>query len=193
VHDVTCSMSASLDGFATGPDGGLDWAVPDEEVFRYATDEVRRAGVHLLGRRLHEAMLVWETADRDPSRTDAEREFAALWQRLPKVVFSSTLAAVEGSSARLATGSLEEEVARLRAEPGNGDIAVGGPALAAAAAAAGLVDEWRVRVHPVLVGGGTPLFPHHEQRVGLDLVETRTFGSGVVLLRYRTPSAPRGS
>lgn len=184
MRSVTCSMSVSLDGYIVGPDGGFDWTAPDEEVFRFATDEVRGLGVHLLGRRLYETMLYWETADQDPSLDFSTLEFAAIWKALPKVVFSTTLPAVQGN-ARLASGGLAEEIERLRAEPGEGDIALGGATLAAEAAASGLIDEYRIRVHPVLVGGGIPFFPQHERRVDLELVETRTFGSRVVYLRYR--------
>jgi dihydrofolate reductase len=129
-------------------------------------------------------MLYWETADQDSSLGDAELEWAALWKPLPKVVFSTTLSAVEGQ-ARLASGGLAEEIARLRAEPGAGDIAIGGATLAADAAASDLIDEYRVMVYSVLVGGGIPYFPRHERRVDLELVETRTFSSRVVYLRYR--------
>ncbi len=147
-------------------------------------DEIRTIGVHLLGRRLYETMLYWETADQDRSLDDPEREWAALWKPLPKVVFSTTLSAVQGN-ARLLCGGLAEEIARLRAEPGDGDIAIGGATLAAEAAASDLIDEYQTMVHPVLVGGGTPFFPQRERRVDLDLVETRTVGSRVVLHRYR--------
>ncbi|MEU3505103.1 dihydrofolate reductase family protein [Streptomyces hundungensis] len=181
---VTYSMSVSLDGYIVGPDGRFDWTAPDEEVFRLATDEVRELGAHLLGRRLYETMLYWETADQNPSLDFSAREFAALWKRLPKVVFSTTLSAVEGN-ARLASGTLSEEVERLRAEPGEGDIAIGGAALAAEAAASDLIDEYRPRVHPVLLGGGVPFFPRRERRVGLELVESRTLSSHVVYLRHR--------
>ncbi|MEU6173698.1 dihydrofolate reductase family protein [Streptantibioticus parmotrematis] len=184
MRSVTCSMGVSLDGYIVGPDGGFNWTAPDEEVFRFVTDEIREVGVHLLGRRLYETMLYWETADQDPSLDDSMLEWAALWKPLPKVVFSTTLAAVQGT-ARLASGGLAEEIERLRAEPGEGDIAIGGATLAAEAAAADLIDEYRPRVHPVLVGGGIPFFPRDERRVDLELVESRTFGSGIVHLRYR--------
>ncbi|GAA1962578.1 dihydrofolate reductase family protein [Kitasatospora viridis] len=184
MHRVTYSMGVSLDGYIVGPDGGFDWTPPDEEVFRFATDEVREAGVHLLGRRLYETMVCWETAEQDPELGFSTVEFAAAWKALPKVVFSRTLSAVQGN-ARLASGGLAEEVERLRAEPGDGDIAIGGATLAAGAAELGLIDEYRARVYPVLVGGGIPFFPQHERRVDLQLVETRTFASRVVYLRYR--------
>ncbi|MFI0975731.1 dihydrofolate reductase family protein [Streptomyces sp. NPDC021093] len=145
---------------------------------------LRYVPVHLLGRRLYETMPYWETADQDPSLSDADREWTALWKPLPKVVFSTTLSAVQGN-ARLASGGLAEEIERLRAEPGEGDIAIGGATLAAEAAALGLIDEYRAVVHPVLVGGGIPFFPRHERRVDLELVETRTFASKVVYLRHR--------
>ncbi|TWD14849.1 dihydrofolate reductase [Streptomyces sp. T12] len=184
MRDVTYAMGISLDGYITGPDGGLDWSAPDPEVFRFWIDETRGIGVHLLGRRLYETMLYWETAAQDPSLDDAEREWTELWNPLPKVVFSRTLTEVRGN-ARLATGSLTEEVERLRKEPGEGEIAIGGATLAAEAAAAGLIDEYRTVVHPVLVGGGTRFFPHDERRVALDLVETRTLAPNVVYMRHR--------
>lgn len=184
VRTVTCSMGVSLDGYIVGPDGSFTWSAPDEEVFRLATDEVRNVGVHLLGRRLYETMRYWETADQDASLTDLEREFAALWTSLTKVVFSTTLTSVERGY-RLADRGLAEEVARWRAEPGEGDIAVGGAALAADAAALGLLEEYRLRVHPVLVGGGTPFFPRAGRHEELALVDSRAFSSGVMALRYR--------
>ncbi|GGY60144.1 dihydrofolate reductase family protein [Streptomyces omiyaensis] len=184
MRSVTYSMSTSLDGYIVGPDGGFDWTAPDEEVFRFWIDEIRNIDVHLLGRRLYETMLYWETADEDPALDDASREWTALWKPLPKVVFSTTLPAVRGR-ARLASGGVAEEIERLRAEPGEGDIAIGGAHLAAQAAAAGLIDEYQVMVYPVLVGGGTPFFPRDERRVDLELVETRAFRSKAVYLRYR--------
>jgi dihydrofolate reductase len=180
---VTYSMGVSLDGYIVGPDGGFDWTTPDKEVFRFWIDEIREVGVHLLGRRLYETMLYWETVDQ-ASLDDAEREWAALWNPLPKVVFSTTLSAVQGN-ARLASGDLAGEIERLRAEPGEGDIAIGGATLAAEAAALGLIDEYQLMVHPVLVGGGISYFPQRERRVDLELVETRTYSSKFVYLRYR--------
>ena len=184
MHSVTYSMGVSLDGYIVGPDGGFDWTAPDQEVFRFWIDVIRGVDVHLMGRRLYETMLYWETADQNPALDDAELEWAALWNPLPKVVFSTALSALEGN-ARLASGGVAEEIERLRAEPGEGEIAIGGATLAAEAAELGLIDEYRAMVYPVLVGGGTPYFPRRERRVDLQLVETRTFSSSVVYLRYR--------
>jgi dihydrofolate reductase len=184
MRSVTYSMNVSLDGYIVGPDGDFNWTAPDEEVFRFWIEEMRDVGVHLLGRRLYETMLYWEDADENSSLDDAELEWAAIWNPLPKVVFSSTLSAVRGH-ARLATQGLVEEVERIRAESGKGDIAIGGATLAAEAAELDLIDEYGAMVYPVLVGGGTPFLPRAERRVDLELVETRSFGSGVVYLRYR--------
>jgi dihydrofolate reductase len=184
MRSVTYSMGMSLDGYIVGPDGRFDWTAPDDEIFRSHIDEIRGVGVYLLGRHLYEAMLYWETADQDPSLDESRLEWAALWKPLPKVVFSTTLSAVQGN-ARLASGGVAEEIERLRAEPGEGDIWIGGATLAAEAAASAVIDEYRVRVHPVLVGGGIPFFPRREQRVDLEMVESRTFSSKLVFLRYR--------
>lgn len=185
MRSVVCSLSVSLDGYISGPDGTFDWGAPDAEVFRLATDEVRGVGVHLLGRRLYETMLYWETADHEPPLDAPEREFGAIWRALDKVVFSTTLASVSGRNTRLASGSLADEIGRLRADPAEGDIAIGGPTLANQAAAADLIDEYRLRVYPVLVGGGLPFFPRREQFVNLQLIENRTVGAGVAYHRYR--------
>jgi dihydrofolate reductase len=184
MRNVTYSMGVSLDGYIVGPDGGFDWTPPDEEVFRFAIDQIREVGVHLMGRRLYEAMLYWETAAQDPTLDADTLEWIALWNPLPKLVFSTTLSSVEGN-ARLASGSVAEEIERLRAEPGEGGIAIGGATLAAEASAAGLIDEYRPKVYPLLVGGGIPFFPQRERRVDLELVETRAFRSGVAYSRYR--------
>jgi len=184
MRTVTYSMGVSLDGYIVGPDGDFDWTAPDEEVFQFVTEELREVGVHLLGRRLYETMLYWETADQDPSLDHSMLEWAAIWKPLPKVVFSTTLSTVQGN-ARLASGGLAEEIDRLRTEPGDGAIAIGGATLAAEAAALDLIDEYRARVYPVLVGGGSPFFPQRESRVDLELVESRTFSSRVVYVRYR--------
>jgi dihydrofolate reductase len=177
------SMGVSLDGFIAGPGGNIDWSVPDEELHRFHNQQTGEIGVHLCGRRLYEVMTYWETADQDPSAADYELEFARLWQELPKIVFSKTLDSVEGN-ARLVRDGLAGEVAKLKEQPGK-DLAVGGAGLASAAMMLNLIDEYRLFVYPVLLGGGTPYFPALEDRLNLELMETRTFGSRVVHVRYR--------
>ena len=171
------SMTVSLDGFIAGPDGAIDWSVPDEELFRFHTQQVQETGVQLCGRRLYETMLYWETVP-EASLPEAHVEFAQIWKALPKVVFSTTLESV------VANDGVGEEVARLKEEPGK-DIAVGGAGLAPACMKLGLIDEWRLFVSPVLLGGGTPYFSPLDERINLELVDTQTFGARVVYLRYR--------
>jgi dihydrofolate reductase len=177
MRNVIFSMGVSLDGYIAGPGGEFDWAAPDDELHRFHNEQTRELSAHLCGRRLYETMVYWERPD--DSRDATGREFAGVWRSLPKIVFSSTLVAVEGNT-RLATGDPAEELARLE-----GDIAVGGAGLAATFIERGLVDEFRVFVNPVIVGGGTPFFPALDHRIDLELVETRTFGSRVTYLRYR--------
>jgi dihydrofolate reductase len=183
MRKVIYSMGVSLDGFIAGPDGNIDWGTPDEELHQFHNDQTRAIGAHFCGRRLYETMVYWETADQDPSLGETEREFADIWKQIPQIVFSTTLDSVEGN-ARLATNGIAEEVAALKEEPGK-DIAVGGAGLASAFIELGLVDEFRLFVSPVVLGGGTPYFPAAEARLDLELVDTRTFGSRVVYLRYR--------
>jgi dihydrofolate reductase len=176
------SMSVSVDGFIADREGAFGWSVPDEELFRFHLEQVRELGGFLLGRRLYETMLVWET---DPSMRDSELDaaFADAWCEIPKVVFSGTLDSVQGN-ARLAEASVAEEAAAAL-EATDKDVAIGGAGLAAAAIELGLVDDLRMFRYPVLVGGGTPFLPPVTEDVPLDLVETRTFGSRVIYERYR--------
>ena len=176
------SMSVSVDGFIADREGAFGWTVPSEELFRFHISQVRELGGYLLGRRLYETMLPWET---DPSMRDNElwNAFADVWCAIPKVVFSRTLGSVQGN-ARLAEGSVAEEVAAALAATDK-DVSIGGAGLAAAAIELGLVGELRMFRLPVVVGGGTPFLPPVAQVVPLDLVETRTFGSRVIYERYR--------
>jgi dihydrofolate reductase len=177
------SMGVSLDGFIAGPRGDFEWSAPDEELHRFHNQQARDLGVHLCGRRLYETMRYWETADQDESLPDFMIEFARIWQQLPKVVFSRTLERVEGN-ARLGSDDVAAEVAKLKDEPGK-DLAVGGAGLASGLSRAGLIDDYRLFVSPIVVGGGTPYFPALEKPIDLELVETRTFGNRVVYVRYR--------
>ena len=178
------SMGVSLDGFIAGPDGDIGWSAPDEELHRFHNQQAREVGAELYGRRLYEVMLFWETAEERSSLPEYEREFAHIWKDTPKIVFSRTLEHVEGN-ARLAGDDAVAEVARLKEQPGK-HLTVGGAGLASTFMRAGLIDEYRLFVSPVVLGGGTPYFPALDERIDLELVETRTFGSRVVYLRYRS-------
>jgi dihydrofolate reductase len=175
------SMSTSLDGFIAGPDGDFGWSAPDEELHRFHNERVRELGAEIMGRRLYESMLYWETADQQPL-PDYALEFARIWKPLPKLVVSRTLDSVEGN-ARLVKDRVADEVAQLKLQT-SGDIGVGGAGLAATLIEHGLVDEFQPFVCPVVVGGGTPFLPANAS-IELELVDTRTFGSRVVYLHYR--------
>jgi dihydrofolate reductase len=183
---VIYSMGVSLDGFVAGSSGEIDWSAPDEELHRFHNEQTRELGAQLCGRRLYEEMTYWETADENPSLAEYELEFARIWKALPKIVFSRTLETVEGN-ARLVRDGAVEEVAQLKQEPGK-DLAVGGAGLASTFMKLDLIDEYRLFVSPVVLGGGTPYFPALDQRVNLELIETRTFGSRVLYVRYQRSS-----
>jgi dihydrofolate reductase len=177
------SMGVSLDGFVAGPHGEIDWSAPDEELHRFHNTQTRELSLHLCGRRLYETMASWETAAERPGVSASELEFAGIWNPLPKLVFSTTLGAVEGN-ARLRRELRAEEIEELkRNEPG--EIAVGGPGLASSLIAEGLVDEYRMFVSPLALGGGTPYFPILARPLTLRLLEQRTFGARVLYLRYQ--------
>ena len=191
MRKVIYSMGVSLDGFIAGPGGEIDWSAPDEELHRFHNRQARELGAHLCGRRLYEVMRVWDTfADDRPSAPEPQLEFARIWRATPKVVFSRTLEEV-GDNARLVRDNAEEEVARLKEETGK-DLAVGGAGLASTLMRAGLIDEYGLFMSPVVLGRGTPFFTGLDESIGLELVETRTFGSRVVYVRYRV-AAPRFS
>ena len=192
MRKVIYSMMVSLDGFIERKRSGdaranepnlLDWVIIDEELHSFANEEAREAGAFLYGRRLYENMAAfWPTADTLPDMPGYVVDFARIWKPKPKIVFSTTLQGVEWNS-RLVRGDVAKEVAKLKEEPG-AYLTVGGANLAATLIDLGLVDEYRLIVHPVVIGGGTPFFPPVRNTVDLRLLETRKFGSGVVYLRY---------
>ncbi len=176
------SMSVSVDGFIGDRDGAFGWTAPSDELFRFHLAQVRELGGYLLGRRLYETMLVWET-DSSLRDNEARAAFADVWCAIPKIVFSRTLDSVQGN-ARLAETSVDEEAAAaLNAT--DEDVSIGGAGLAASAIQLGLVDELRIFRYPVVIGGGTPFLPPVTEDVSLDLIETRTFGSRVIYERYQ--------
>ena len=192
MRKVIYSMMVSLDGFIERKRSGdaganepnlLDWVIIDEELHSFANEEAREAGAFLYGRRLYENMAAfWPTADTLPDMPDYVVDFARIWKPKPKIVFSTTLQGVEWNS-RLVRGDVAKEVAKLKEEPG-AYLTVGGANLAATLIDLGLVDEYRVIVHPVVIGAGTPFLPPVRNTVDLRLLETRKFGSGAVYLRY---------
>jgi dihydrofolate reductase len=179
------SAISSLDGYIEDREGSFDWAAPDEEVHRFINDLERAAGTYLLGRRMYETMMVWET---DPNVANDEspimRDYAAIWQAANKIVYSRTLETVSTRKTQLERTFDADAIRQLKAAVEE-DISIGGPELAAHAFRAGLIDECHLFLTPIIVGGGKPSLPDNV-RIELELLEERRFGSGVVFLRYRT-------
>jgi dihydrofolate reductase len=177
------SAIASLDGYIEDEAGSFDWAVPDDEVHAFVNDQERSLGTFLYGRRMYETMVGWETMDTGLDQAPLMRELALLWRAAEKVVYSRSLEAVTSAQTRIERAFDPDAVRRLKMTADR-DLSVGGPDLAAHAFRAGLVDEVRLFLSPVIVGGGKPALPS-QGRLKLDLLEERRFSSGVVYLHYR--------
>ena len=185
MRNLTFGMSVSVDGYITAEGDDLDWGMQSDELFQWWSDRVGATGLALYGRKLWDTMSShWPTADQQPGATPAQIEYARRWRDMPKVLFSSTPSMVDWNT-RLVTGDAVTEITRLKTDDG-GSMDIGGATLAAAAMRAGLIDEYVIVTHPVLVGGGTPFFTALDNWVNLSLVETRRFPHGVVLTRYWT-------
>jgi dihydrofolate reductase len=177
------SAITSLDGYVADEGGKFDWAVPDEETHTFVNDLERPVGTYLFGRRMYEVMVAWETMD-GAELPPHERDFAELWRAADKVVYSTTLEAVSSARTRIERVFDPEAVREMKAAAGR-DLTVAGPGLAAHAFRAGLVDECHLLIAPMVVGGGTRSLPDGV-RLGLELLDERRFGNGMVHLRYRT-------
>ena len=184
MREVILMMSVSLDGFIEGPERELDWHMVDDELHSHFNSQLSAMGAFLHGRVTYQLMAeFWPTADRDPSSTGPMVEFARIWRDMPKVVFSRTLEGADWNTT-VVRDVVADDVMALKAQSG-GDLALGGADLAASFMRLDLIDEYRLYVHPVVIGQGKPLFQPSNVRIDLRLAETRTFGNGVVLLRYR--------
>jgi dihydrofolate reductase len=176
-------MNVSLDGFVSTPDDALGWTIADDALHTWFNDLTRSLSASLYGRRLYELMAAyWPTAGDDPSATDAMREFARIWMPMPKIVFSSSLDHVEHNS-RLVRGDVGAVLDDVRREL-DGDLAVAGPGLAGQFVRRGLVDEYRLVIHPVVLGAGTPFWPELDAPLRLRLTETHRFTSGVEMQAF---------
>src|SRR5512147_761415 len=176
--------NTSLDGYTEDKDGRFDWTEPSEEYFRFITNLVRATRTHLYGRRMYEAMMVWETDPNLAAQSPLMRDFAETWQAADKIVYSRTLETISTRKTQLER-SLDPEAIRQLKEAVEQDILIGGPELAAQAFRSGLIDECHLFLIPIIVGGGKPSLPDNV-RLELELLDERRFGSGVVFLRYQT-------
>jgi len=176
------SAIASLDGYVADEDGRFDWSAPDEEVHAFVNDSERPIGTYLYGRRMYDVMAVWEKMPDGPDEPAAIRDYAAIWRAADKVVYSRTLEAPRTPGTRIER-DFDPAAVRAVKDAAPADLSIGGPQLAAEALRAGLVDEVRLFLSPVVVGGGNAALPGG-LRVGLDLVAERRFSNGVVYLAY---------
>ncbi len=177
------ASNMSLDGCTEDENGALDWAPPDDNVFVFITELMGSAGTYLYGRRMYEALAVWETDSALATRSDLTADYARAWQAAEKVVYSSTLAAPATAKTRLERHFDPGAVRDLKAAASR-DLLIGGPNLAAQALAAGMVDELALFVWPVILGGRKPALPT-DTRADLELIDEHRFSSGVGYLRYR--------
>jgi dihydrofolate reductase len=176
-------MSLSIDGFMEGPSCELDWQLVDEELHAHFNEELARMSAFLDGRVTYELMAeFWPTADADPGSSPVVAEFARIWRDMPKIVYSTTLERVEWNATIVRTVD-PAEVMALKDRPG-ADMVLGGADVGASFMRLDLVDEYRIYIHPVVLGAGKPMFGPSAARRSVRLAETRTFGNGVVLLRY---------
>jgi dihydrofolate reductase len=184
MRKIVVSLSVSVDGFIEGPNREIDWHLVDDELHEHFNQQLEAMSAFLSGRVTWELMAAfWPTADRDPTASPPVVEFARIWRDMPKFVYSRTLERA-GWNTTIVRDVNPAQVEKLKAQPG-GDMALGGADLAAAFRRHGLIDEWRIYVHPVVIGRGKPLFQPSDARLDLRLIETRAFGNGVVLVRYQ--------
>lgn len=176
------SAITSLDGYIEDTTGDFSWAAPDDEVHAFVNEREREIGTYLYGRRMYDTMRFWEPAPTDDSQSAVGSDYAHIWRSAEKVVFSTTLREASTARTRIEPAFDVDAIRALKAESAR-DISIGGPALAAQALAAGLVEEVSLFLHPVAVGAGKPALPT-ESQIRLELRDERRFGSGVVYLRY---------
>jgi len=175
----------SLDGYIEDARGNFDWGAPDEEVHAFVNDLERSAGTYLYGRRLYETMVFWESPRDLAEQPPYVQDYAAIWQQADKIVYSKMLERVASARTTIKRTFEPEAIRQLKATVSR-ELTVGGAELAAQAIEAGLVDEFRLFLVPVMVGGGKRCIPLDDLRVDLELLDERRFGNGTVYLHYRT-------
>ena len=174
---------SSLDGYVADAEGNFDWSAPDDEVHRFVNELERPIGTYLYGRRMYYVMRYWETAPTGNGKPSAEQEYAKIWQAADKIIYSKSLEQVSSARTRIERAFDPQAIQQLKAAATR-DVSVSGPTLAAQAIKLGLVDECRLFLSPIVVGGGNPALPDNV-RLGLELLDERRFGNGVVYLHYR--------
>lgn len=180
---LICTGLTSLDGYFADEHGEFDWAAPDSDVLAFINDLERPIGTYLYGRRLYDVMVFWETFQAQPNQSPPMLDFATLWRAADKIVYSTTLETASSARTRIER-TFDPNAVQAMKDAADRDLSIGGPALAAQAFRAGLVDEVSLFVSPLTVGGGNPFLPDR-LRLNLHLLNERKFDNGVVYLQYR--------
>jgi dihydrofolate reductase len=186
MRKILLMISVSIDGFIEGPNREIDWHLVDDELHSHFNEKLAGMGAFIDGRVTYELMAeFWPTADEDPANAGPTAEFAKIWRDMPKIVYSTTLQKADWNTT-IVRELVADDVRQLKAQPG-GDLALGGADLSESFRELDLIDEYWLYVHPIVLGRGKPLFRPADAQLNLQLVQTRTFGNGVVLLRYQRP------
>lgn len=185
MRKVIAAMNMTVDGFCDHTSG-----IPDEEIHQHYADLLRSAGVALYGRISYQLMEFWKTVRSNPTGDKAMDDFALAIDSTPKLVFSHTLKQIDWETAKLATQDLQKEVLQLRRQSGK-DIFVCSPSLIVALTRLNLIDEYQLCIHPVIAGGGLPLFKNISEKINLKLIKTKTFSAGAVILYYEPVNEKR--
>jgi dihydrofolate reductase len=190
MRKVVLFMHISLDGFAAGPNGELDWISYDEEMEKYAEGVVSTVGSPLYGRVTYQMMEgYWPTVLDNPTATEHDLAHARWLEDVEKVVVSKTLDQVEWHNTTLINDNLVEEIAKLKQQPGKDLVIFGSPGLTQALLQLDLIDEYRLTVNPVILGSGKSFFAAVADKIKLKLINSQTFDSGVLALHYETQRA----
>lgn len=187
MRNIIVTMWVSLDGFIAGPNGEMDWVMVDETMGKYEDDLVSAADTLLLGRVTYESFAgSWPKVPDNPSASEGEKIYARKLNAMRKVVISRTLSTVEWNNSTLLRETMPGEIEQLKQQPGRDIVIYGSASIVQTLTNLGLIDEYQLLVHPVILGSGKPLFTGLNAKQNLKLIETKTFPTGVVLLRYQT-------
>ena len=188
MRKIITTTWVTLDGYIAGPNGEMDWIgeIYDEAMGIYETDLISSADTLLLGRVTYQSFAgSWPHVPDNPNASEGEKVYARLLNAMRKIVFSRTLESVEWNNSTLLKEVVPEEIQQLKQEPGRDMVIYGSASIVQTLTNHGLIDEYQVLVHPVILGSGKPLFQDIKNQVKLKLVNSRTHPSGVAVLTYQ--------